>query len=134
MTVMIVTVIMTVIVMIMTVIVARMTHVVEEDQADQIDDQSPHRRQHQLVLADRRRLADAFDRLQRHTAANKHQENAIDIPGEDFHALVAEREGLGGGPLGHVGGDESDDQRAAVEEHVSRVADQSERVVPDPCV
>ena len=107
------------------------THVVEEDQTNEVHHQAADRRAHQLVVAHLRRLADTLHRLGGDAESHEDEEDSIDEAGENLHTTVTHGEAVVGGPLRHVGGDQPDDQRAAVEQHVARVADQPETVVED---
>ena len=117
-----------IVIMRMTMIVA---DVVEEDEAHQVDHQPAHRRAHQLVVAHLGRLAEALHRLGGDAEPHEDEKHAVDKTREHLNATVTHGVAVVGGPLGHVGGDQPDDQRAAVEQHVTRVADQSETVVED---
>lgn len=119
---------MVIVIMRMTMIVA---DVVEEDEAHQVDHQTAHRRAHQLVVAHLGRLAEALHRLGGDAEPHEDEKHAVDKTREHLNATVTHGVAVVGGPLGHVGGDQPDDQRAAVEQHVTRVADQSETVVED---
>ena len=131
----IVIVIMMVIVIMPVIVIMRMTmivaDVVEEDEAHQVDHQTAHRRAHQLVVAHLGRLAEALHRLGGDAEPHEDEKHAVDKTREHLNATVTHGVAVVGGPLGHVGGDQPDDQRAAVEQHVTRVADQSETVVED---
>ena len=117
-----------IVIMRMTMIVA---DVVEEDEAHQVDHQTAHRRAHQLVVAHLGRLAEALHRLGGDAEPHEDEKHAVDKTREHLNATVTHGVAVVGGPLRHVGGDQPDDQRAAVEQHVTRVADQSETVVED---
>lgn len=119
---------MVIVIMRMTMIVA---DVVEEDEAHQVDHQTAHRRAHQLVVAHLGRLAEALHRLGGDAEPHEDEKHAVDKTREHLNTTVTHGVAVVGGPLGHVGGDQPDDQRAAVEQHVTRVADQSETVVED---
>lgn len=123
----------TVIMIMMVIVIMRMTmivaDVVEEDEAHQVDHQTAHRRAHQLVVAHLGRLAEALHRLGGDAEPHEDEKHAVDKTREHLNATVTHGVAVVGGPLGHVGGDQPDDQRAAVEQHVTRVADQSETVV-----
>lgn len=125
----------TVIMIMMVIVIMRMTmvvaDVVEEDEAHQVDHQTAHRRAHQLVVAHLGRLAEALHRLGGDAEPHEDEKHAVDKTREHLNATVTHGVAVVGGPLGHVGGDQPDDQRAAVEQHVTRVADQSETVVED---
>lgn len=125
----------TVIMIMMVIVIMRMTmivaDVVEEDEAHQVDHQTAHRRAHQLVVAHLGRLAEALHRLGGDAEPHENEKHAVDKTREHLNATVTHGVAVVGGPLGHVGGDQPDDQRAAVEQHVTRVADQSETVVED---
>ena len=125
----------TVIMIMMVIVIMRMTmvvaDVVEEDEAHQVDHQTAHRRAHQLVVAHLGRLAEALHRLGGAAEPHEDEKHAVDKTREHLNATVTHGVAVVGGPLGHVGGDQPDDQRAAVEQHVTRVADQSETVVED---
>lgn len=125
----------TVIMIMMVIVIMRMTmivaDVVEEDEAHQVDHQTAHRRAHQLVVAHLGRLAEALHRLGGNAEPHEDEKHAVDKTREYLNAAVTHGVAVVGGPLGHVGGDQPDDQRAAVEQHVTRVADQSETVVED---
>ena len=125
----------TVIMIMMVIVIMRMTmivaDVVEEDEAHQVDHQTAHRRAHQLVVAHLGRLAEALHRLGGDAEPHEDEEHTVDKTREHLNATVTHGVAVVGGPLGHVGGDQPDDQRAAVEQHVTRVADQSETVVED---
>ena len=125
----------TVIMIMMVIVIMRMTmivaDVVEEDEAHQVDHQTAHRRAHQLVVAHLGRLAEALHRLGGDAEPHEDEKHAVDKTREHLNATVTHGVAVVGGPLGHVGGDQTNDQRAAVEQHVTRVADQSETVVED---
>lgn len=125
----------TVIMIMMVIVIMRMTmivaDVVEEDEAHQVDHQTAHGRAHQLVVAHLGRLAEALHRLGGDAEPHEDEKHAVDKTREHLNATVTHGVAVVGGPLGHVGGDQPDDQRAAVEQHVTRVADQSETVVED---
>lgn len=125
----------TVIMIMMVIVIMRMTmivaDVVEEDEAHQVDHQTAHRRAHQLVVAHLGRLAEALHRLGGDAEPHEDEKHAVDKTREHLNATVTHGVAVVGGPLGHVGGDQPDDQRAAVEQHVTRVADESETVVED---
>ena len=125
----------TVIMIMMVIVIMRMTmivaDVVEEDEAHQVDHQTAHRRAHQLVVAHLGRLAEALHRLGGDAEPHEDEKHAVDKTREHLNATVTHGVAVVGGPLGHVGGDQPDDPRAAVEQHVTRVADQSETVVED---
>ena len=65
--------------MVMSMVVTCVANVVEENQTDQIDDQSSHRSQHELIFTDIGRLSNSLDCLQCHAPPNKHEENTINI-------------------------------------------------------
>ena len=117
-----------IVIMRMTMIVA---DVVEEDEAHQVDHQTAHGRAHQLVVAHLGRLAEALHRLGGNAEPHEDEKHAVDKTREYLNAAVTHGVAVVGGPLRHVGGDQPDDQRAAVEQHVTRVADESETVVED---
>ena len=125
----------TVIMIMMVIVIMRMTmivaDVVEEDEAHQVDHQTADGRAHQLVVAHLGRLAEALHRLGGDAEPHEDEKHAVDKTREHLNATVTHGVAVVGGPLGHVGGDQPDDQRAAVEQHVTRVADQSETVVED---
>lgn len=125
----------TVIMIMMVIVIMRMTmivaDIVEEDEAHQVDHQTAHGRAHQLVVAHLGRLAEALHRLGGDAEPHEDEKHAVDKTREHLNATVTHGVAVVGGPLGHVGGDQPDDQRAAVEQHVTRVADQSETVVED---
>lgn len=125
----------TVIMIMMVIVIMRMTmivaDVVEEDEAHQVDHQTAHGRAHQLVVAHLGRLAEALHRLGGDAEPHEDEKHAVDKTREHLNATVTHGVAVVGGPLGHVGGDQTNDQRAAVEQHVTRVADQSETVVED---
>lgn len=125
----------TVIMIMMVIVIMRMTmvvaDVVEEDEAHQVDHQTAYGRAHQLVVAHLGRLAEALHRLGGDAEPHEDEKHAVDKTREHLNATVTHGVAVVGGPLGHVGGDQPDDQRAAVEQHVTRVADQSETVVED---
>lgn len=127
-TVIMIMIMMVIVIMRMTMIVA---DVVEEDEAHQVDHQTAHRRAHQLVVAHLGRLAEALHRLGGDAEPHEDEKHAVDKTREHLNATIAHGVAVVGGPLRHVGGDQADDQRAAVEQHVTRVADQSETVVED---
>ena len=125
----------TVIMIMMVIVIMRMTmivaDVVKEDEAHQVDHQTAHRRAHQLVVAHLGRLAEALHRLGGDAEPHEDEKHAVDKTREHLNATVTHGVAVVGGPLGHVGGGQPDDQRAAVEQHGTRVADQSETVVED---
>ena len=125
----------TVIMIMMVIVIMRMTmivaDVVEEDEAHQVDHQTAYGRAHQLVVAHLGRLAEALHRLGGDAEPHEDEKHTVDKTREHLNATVTHGVAVVGGPLGHVGGDQADDQRAAVEQHVTRVADESETVVED---
>ena len=127
----VVTVIVVVVVVVIMTVPVIVADVVEEDEAHQVDHQTAHRRAHQLVVAHLGRLAEALHRLGGDAEPHEDEKHAVDKTREHLNATVTHGVAVVGGPLGHVGGDQPDDQRAAVEQHVTRVADQSETVVED---
>ena len=127
----VVTVIVVVVVVVIMTVPVIVADVVEEDEAHQVDHQTAHRRAHQLVVAHLGRLAEALHRLGGDAEPHEDEKHAVDKTREHLNATVTHGVAVVGGPLGHVGGDQPDDPRAAVEQHVTRVADQSETVVED---
>ena len=106
-----------------------MPHIMEEHETDQVHQQPAHRRAHQLLVAHRGRLAEPLHRLQRHTQPHEHQKHAVHEPRQHLHALVAHRVAVVRRPLRHVRRHQPNHQRAAVEQHVPRIAHQPQRVV-----
>ena len=107
----------------------RMPHIMEEHQTDQVHQQPAHRCAHQLIVAHLGRLAETLHRLHRHAQTHEHQEHAVHEPRQHLHALVPQRVPVVRRPLRHVRRHQTDHQRAAVEQHVTRVAHQPQRVV-----
>ena len=125
----------TVIMIMMVIVIMRMTmivaDIVEEDEAHQVDHYTADGRAHQLVVAHLGRLAEALHRLGGDAEPHEDEKHTVDKTREHLNATVTHGVAVVGWPLGHVGSDQPDDQRAAVEQHVARVADESETVVED---
>jgi len=76
---------------------------------------------------------DALHRFPDELDRNQHKENAISKPGEDVEFAPSKRLFGAGRPFTGHSGAESNDQGQAVEEHVYRVAQETQRAT-DPSV
>jgi len=100
--------------------------------AQHVDDKAEEGHDQELVRVDFRRLVQPLDCLEKDVDGGVRECGRVDERRKRLHPAVAVRERAVGRPLGHDGRDQPKDDGRRVKAHVHAIANETQRVGPEP--
>merc|ERR1719215_1506120 len=102
----------------------------EDEDANDVDEQTHDTDAQEFFVMNVNRFHESLDRFRKDEKRDEDQKNSVDESGKSIRADVAVSVPVVRAPSSDDGGDETEEESRAIEEHVERVRNETERVCP----